>query len=165
MKHIRIWQWLVLASAIAFILCCNGFVFARDAKPTTGLIEGSDLVKSDTSHTEVLPHEGYALRVKRSKKSSAFEEEGGHKHGEDHYSKKGEKGDKGYKKKHHFDKGDKVITMKKRWQDTTKSMEDTRKRSMRRMVNTKNITRKVTKRKVAKKDIKSIIRRVNFDRY
>lgn len=107
MKHMRIWQWLVLASAIAFILCCNGFVFARDAKPTTGLIEGSDLVKSDTSHTEVLPHEGHALRVKRSKKSSAFEEEGGHKHGEDHYSKKGEKGDKGYKKKHHFDKGDK----------------------------------------------------------
>lgn len=104
MKHFQIWQWLVLASAIAFIVCS---VSARDTKPESDLIEGSDLVQNTEQQTEVVQHEGHGLRVRRSKKSSSFEEDGGHKHGEDHWAKKGEKGDKGYKKKHHHDKGEK----------------------------------------------------------
>lgn len=105
MKFIRIWHVLVLAFVIISINC---YVHSnRDDSETTGLI--SDLENSDTIHvTQVVKNEGdTGVRVKRSGKSSGFEESGGSKHGEDHYSKKGEKGDKGYKKKHHYDKGDK----------------------------------------------------------
>lgn len=108
MKNIRIWQWLGIACAAIF-LSVNAFV----ATNQTAINRELDLLAEASDNVGVVNSlavsEGRALRVKRHKKSSGFEEDGGHKHGEEHYGKEGKKGDKGYKKKHHWDKGDKGI--------------------------------------------------------
>lgn len=70
------WQ---LVAATCLLAACLAWEFSR---------ESGDLVVSASHH-----------------KSSHHESGGGHEEHGDHHSSGGEKGDKGYKSDHHFDKG------------------------------------------------------------
>lgn len=99
--------WLLFALAgVAYISVCDAF--ASDLINRDEAFEALDA--SENLDVKLPPNGVIVHRFKRSDKkghSSSFDEGGGSKHGEDHFSKKGEKGDKGHKSGHKWDKADK----------------------------------------------------------